>query len=98
MNPRRSSRINRKKTRGCDRTPAERFLNAVIASVGSLVEHVIAGVKRCRLVKDVFRNTKAGFSDLAMALCCGLHNWRVSHRQPVPLVNLIEMSLDRYFQ
>jgi len=49
-----------------------------------LVENTIAGVKRCRIVKDVFRNTKEGFSDLAMEVSCGLHNLRMECRHPVP--------------
>jgi len=44
------------------------------------VEHAIAGIKRSRVVKDVMRNTKSGFSDLAMVVACGLHNWRVRKR------------------
>jgi hypothetical protein len=38
------------------------------------VEHALAGVKRARIVKDVLRNTKERFSDLVMAVACGLHN------------------------
>jgi len=45
------------------------------------VEHALAGVKRARIVKDVLRNTKAQFSDLAMAVACGLHNLRVQVRK-----------------
>jgi len=45
------------------------------------VEHVIAGIKRSRSVKDVLRNTKDGFSDLVMVIACGLHNLRVDHRK-----------------
>ncbi len=45
------------------------------------VEHALAGVKRARIVKDVLRNTKAHFSDLAMAVACGLHNLRIQVRK-----------------
>jgi hypothetical protein len=45
-----------------------------------VIEHIISGVKRCRIVKDVFRNTKQGFDDLAMELACGLHNYRSACR------------------
>jgi hypothetical protein len=38
----------------------DKFLNHLIASVRIVVEHVIAGVKRCRIVKDVFRLTTGG--------------------------------------
>ena len=54
--------------------------NTVIASIRILVEHVIAGVKRCRIVHDVFRNTKAHFDDLVMEIACGLHNFRATLR------------------
>jgi hypothetical protein len=45
------------------------------------VEHALSGVKRSRIVKDVFRNTKDNFSDLVMVIACGLHNIRVDHRR-----------------
>jgi len=45
------------------------------------VEHAISGIKRSRTVKDIFRNTKDGFSDLVMVIACGLHNFRVDRRK-----------------
>lgn len=72
----------RKKPKGKDLGIADRFFNHLISSVRIRVEHVIASIKRCRIVKDVFRNTKAGFSDLVMAIACALHNWRLSFRHP----------------
>jgi hypothetical protein len=33
-----------------------------------VVEHVIAGVKRCRVVKDVLRLTTEGISDVVMEI------------------------------
>jgi len=45
------------------------------------VEHALAGVKRSRIVKEVFRNTKEEFSDLVMVVACGLHNLRVRYRK-----------------
>ena len=61
-----------------------KFLNSLISSVRIVVEHVIAGVQRCRRVKDVWRLTKAGMSDMVMEIACGLHNLRVSCRHPLP--------------
>ena len=72
---------------------ADRFLNRLISSVRIRVEHVIASIKRCRIVKDVFRNTKKGFSDLAMSIACALHNFRVSLRHPVR-----KMPITSYYQ
>jgi hypothetical protein len=61
----------------------DKFLNHLISSVRIIVEHVIAGVKRCRIVKDVLRLTTDGISDLVMEIACGLHNLRVSCRHPL---------------
>ena len=44
------------------------------------MEHDLAGVKRCRIVKEVLRNTKDGVSDAVMEAACGLHNLRVEKR------------------
>jgi hypothetical protein len=71
---------------------ADQWLNSLISSVRVLVENVIAGVKRCRIVKDVFRNTKSDFSDLAMEVACGLHNFRVDCRHPLPSCSLHQLS------
>jgi len=70
---------------------ADRFLNHLISSARVVVENVIAGVKRCRIVKDVLRLTKAGISDLVMEIACGLHNLRVSCRHPLPIVDLLSL-------
>ena len=63
---------------------ADRWLNEILSGARVLVENTIAGVKRCRIVKDVFRNTKEDFSDLAMQVACALHNLRMECRHPVP--------------
>ena len=60
------------------------FLNHLISSARVVVENVIAGVKRCRIVTDVLRLTTEGISDLVMEIACGLHNLRVSCRHPFP--------------
>jgi hypothetical protein len=73
-------------------SPADRWLNEIISGARVLVENTIAGVKRCRIVKDVFRNTKAGFSDLAMEVACALHNLRMECRHPVaPTISLLQL-------
>jgi hypothetical protein len=43
----------------------DKFLNHLISSVRIIVEHVLAGVKRCRIVKDVLRLTKTGTLNLS---------------------------------
>ena len=61
----------------------DRFLNHLISGARVVVENVLAGVKRCRIVKDVLRLTTEGISDLVMEIACGLHNLRVSCRHPL---------------
>jgi hypothetical protein len=56
-----------------------------------VVEHVIAGVKRCRIVKDVLRLPGAGIADLVMEIACGLHNLRVSCRHPFPTFDVLSL-------
>ena len=67
----------------------DKFLNQLISIVRIIVEHVIAGVKRCRIVKDVLRLTKTGISDMVMEIACGLHNLRVSCRHTSPALDLL---------
>ena len=78
----------KKKPKGQDLTGADLFVNALLSSVRIVVEHSLSGVKRCRIVKDVLRNTKAGFSDLVMEVACALHNLRVEFRHPVPTFDM----------
>jgi DDE superfamily endonuclease len=61
-------------------SPEDKAENTMTASIRILVEHVIAGVKRCRIVHDVFRNTQAQFDDLVMEIACGLYNLRAMLR------------------
>jgi len=56
-----------------------------------VVENVIAGVKRCRIVKDVLRLTTDGISDLVMEIACGLHNLRVSCRHPLLTFDVLSL-------
>ena len=70
-----------KKPRKAELTDAEKQENQRISRVRVRIEHAIAGIKRARIVKDVLRNTKEGFSDLAIVLTSGLHNLRVEQRR-----------------
>lgn len=70
----------KKKPRGKERPLGDQILNSVLAHLRIAIEHVIAGVKRCRIVKDRFRNTKARFADQVMLISCGLHNLRATVR------------------
>ena len=69
----------------------DRLLNHLISSGRVGVENVIAGVKRCRMVKDVLRLTTEGISDLVMEIACGLHNLRMRCRHPFPAFNVVSL-------
>lgn len=62
-------------------TSSDKEQNRAISSIRVKAEHAIAGIKRSRSVKDIHRNFKEGFDDLLMSVACGLHNFRVIHRQ-----------------
>ena len=66
-------------------------LNPLVSSVRIVVENVIAGVQRCRRVKDIVRLTNAGMADLVMEMVCGLHNLRVSCRHPLPTFDVLSL-------
>jgi len=70
-----------KKPKGQDLTPEQKEANRLISRIRIGIEHIIGGIKRCRIVKDLFRNTKAQYDDRVMEIACGLHNLRVHHRQ-----------------
>ena len=74
------TRQPKKKPSGRELSRAEKNQNSIISSTRIVVEHVISGIKRCRIVKDIFRNTKEKLDDLVMEIACGLHNFRTENR------------------
>ena len=70
----------KKKPRGGQLSDAEKESNRLISRVRIKVEHAISGVKRCRIVKDIWRNHRDKYDDLVMETSCGLHNFRITQR------------------
>jgi hypothetical protein len=66
-----------KKPRGKNLSDAQKADNRVIARRRVPTEHIIASIKRCRIVKDTIRLWKDTARDMVMAICCGLHNFRL---------------------
>lgn len=62
-------------------TAEEKSENKMKSSRRGTIEHAISGIKRCRIVKDIFRYRRYGYDDLVMELACGLHNLRVAYRK-----------------
>ncbi len=81
----------KKKPTGQELSVGEKLLNSLFSSARVVVEHGIAGVKGCRIVKEVWRLTKEGLSDLVRESACGLHNLRVSCRHPLPAFDLLSL-------
>lgn len=73
--------IPKKKPRNGELTEEEKENNRLLASKRIVIEHINAGIKRCRIVKDVFRNMLANYEDVVMELACALHNFRTYHRR-----------------
>ena len=69
-----------KKPKGHELTAEQKEENRLISRVRIVIEHIIGGMKRSRIVKDLFRNTKDLYDDLVMEIACGLHNFRVHCR------------------
>jgi len=70
----------KKKPRGRGLSAKDKRRHRQISKVRIVAEHVISGIKRCRIVKDILRNTKDKFADLVMEIACGLHNFRTERR------------------
>jgi len=88
----------KKKPRNGELSEIEKIINKIFSSVRIVVEHVFAGVKRCRIVKDVYRNLREGYEDLVMEIACGLHNFRQEARHPVQTVNFLTLIEYDYFR
>lgn len=78
----------KKKPKGQALACLDKFFNWLIAAVHIRVEHALAGVKRCRIVHNRFRNTKPDCSDLDIEVACALYNFRLHFRHPIPSLNL----------
>ena len=70
----------KKKPRGGNLTSEEKEENSRINSIRVRIEHVISGVKRCRIVKEKLRLWREHIHDMIMETCCGLHNYRLRYR------------------
>lgn len=61
--------------------PGEKRTNRKLARLRVRAEHAIAGIKICRITKDVFRNLAEGLSDRVMNIATALHNLRRVRRR-----------------
>jgi len=71
----------KKKPRNAELSDAEKEENRQISQIRVEVEHQIGGIKRCQIVVQKFRNWVDHYIDDVMETACGLHNFRLTHRQ-----------------
>jgi DDE superfamily endonuclease/Helix-turn-helix of DDE superfamily endonuclease len=71
----------KKKPRNRELSDTEKENNQAISKVRVEVEHQIGGIKRCQIVVAKFRNRVDHYADDVMETACGLHNFRLTHRQ-----------------
>ena len=69
-----------KKPRGGELSVEQKAANQALARLRVRIEHVISGVKRCRMVKERIRLHTGGIRDLVMEVAAGLHNLRLRFR------------------
>ena len=73
-----NSVLPKKKPKGKELTEDDKEQNTAKSRIRVLVENAIGGVKRLKIVSDVFRNRKIGFVDTAMLLACGIWNFHLA--------------------
>lgn len=69
-----------KKPRNSQLTDYDRMYNQLLASLRVKVEHVMAGIKRIRIVKEKIRLRTKQITDKVMLIAAALHNLRINHR------------------
>ncbi len=68
----------RKKPKGRPLCKTFKEQNRRKSRIRILVEHAIGGVKRFRIVADIFRNKQENVDDRAMVIACGLWNYHLA--------------------
>jgi hypothetical protein len=61
-------------------TAAEKAENREISKERVEIKHQIGGIKRCKIVTDIFRNREDDYGDDVFERACGLHHFRLHHR------------------
>jgi hypothetical protein len=80
----------KKKPRGKELTKEEKEENRKLSRVRVVIEHLISGAKRLRIVKEELRLKVENISDDAMETACGMHNLRNLMRKPFFNVLLLQ--------
>lgn len=71
----------KKKPRKRELSEVDKQRNREISKQRVEIEHHISGIKRCNIVVHPLRSRTDHFADDVMETACGLHNFRLTHRQ-----------------
>jgi DDE superfamily endonuclease/Helix-turn-helix of DDE superfamily endonuclease len=71
----------KKKPRGGELSEDDKQRNRVLSRERVEIEHQINGIKRSRIVSHRLRSRTDCYADKVMETACGLHNYRLTHRQ-----------------
>lgn len=80
----------KKKPRGGELSLEEKEANRELSRVRVVIEHLISGAKRIRIVKEEMRLKVENVTDDLMEIACGLHNFRTAFRQPFTKVLFLQ--------
>jgi hypothetical protein len=72
----------KKKPRGGELTAEEKEMNRILSRIRVMIEHLISGAKRLRIVKEELRLKVENISDDLMEIACSTHNFRDLMRKP----------------
>jgi hypothetical protein len=75
-----------KTPQGAELPRAQQERTRLSARIRMVMEPIMAGRNRCRLVKAMFRHTTAQYDDLVMESACGWHTLRVHCRESSKLI------------
>ncbi len=74
-----------KKPRGKELGEVKKQVNRAMSKLRVKVEHVFAGLKRLRMIKDKIRISDYGKRQLIVKIAAALHNLRVEMRKPLQI-------------
>jgi DDE superfamily endonuclease/Helix-turn-helix of DDE superfamily endonuclease len=81
----------KKKPRGEELPLIDKLINRVLSSSRITIEHVICGIKRLHIVKDIYRNRRDRLEDIIMEIACAMHNFRHKHRSQEETIDMFAM-------
>lgn len=74
----------KRKPRGKEHSPLDKTINQIISSMRMIIEHIIASIKRLRMLKEKIRLIGWQVRQNVFLVATAIHNWRTKNR---PITN-----------